>query len=68
MVGERDHQGKYSHLGKFTFEDSNQLIHRAQPNQVEVLAGGLKGIPEGLHRLYEGKVSGRKLVAHPQEE
>ncbi|TEB33480.1 GroES-like protein [Coprinellus micaceus] len=33
----------------------------------EVLPNGLEGIPEGLERLYENKVSGVKLVARPQE-
>ncbi|RPD72435.1 GroES-like protein [Lentinus tigrinus ALCF2SS1-7] len=36
-------------------------------NQVEVLPNGLAGIPDGLERLKQDKVSGRKLVAHPQE-
>ncbi|RPD59715.1 GroES-like protein [Lentinus tigrinus ALCF2SS1-6] len=37
------------------------------PNQVEVLPNGLAGIPDGLERLKQDKVSGRKLVAHPQD-
>ncbi|KAI0760987.1 GroES-like protein [Trametes elegans] len=37
------------------------------PNRVEVLPNGLAGIPEGLERLKQNKVSGTKLVAHPQE-
>ncbi|KAI0656640.1 GroES-like protein [Cubamyces menziesii] len=37
------------------------------PNRVEVLANGLAGIPEGLERLKSNKVSGKKLVARPQE-
>ncbi|KAI0715814.1 GroES-like protein [Cerioporus squamosus] len=37
------------------------------PNRVEVLPGGLNGIPEGLERIKANKVSGVKLVAHPQE-
>ncbi|KAI0787304.1 GroES-like protein [Fomes fomentarius] len=37
------------------------------PNRVEVLPNGLAGIPEGLERLKNNKVSGRKLIAHPQE-
>ena len=40
---------------------------RAQPNRVEVLPDGLAGIPEGLDRLKENKVSGTKLIARPQE-
>ncbi|KAH9885808.1 GroES-like protein [Cubamyces lactineus] len=38
-----------------------------KPNPVEVLPNGLKGIPEGLERMKAGKVSGKKLVARPQE-
>ena len=38
-----------------------------KPNKVEVLPGGLAGIPEGLKRMEEDKVSGTKLVARPQE-
>ncbi|KAI0760964.1 GroES-like protein [Trametes elegans] len=37
------------------------------PNRVEVLPNGLAGIPEGLERLKNNKVSGKKLVARPQE-
>ncbi|PIL35329.1 hypothetical protein GSI_02054 [Ganoderma sinense ZZ0214-1] len=37
------------------------------PNQVEVVPGGLAGIPEGLQLLKQNKVSGKKLVVHPQE-
>ncbi|KAH9830269.1 chaperonin 10-like protein [Rhodofomes roseus] len=38
-----------------------------KPNRVEVLPGGLEGIPEGLERLRTDRVSGVKLVARPQE-
>lgn len=38
-----------------------------RPNNVEVLPGGLYGIPEGVERLKEGKVHAVKLVARPQE-
>ncbi|KAG1833263.1 chaperonin 10-like protein [Suillus subalutaceus] len=38
-----------------------------QPNKYEVLPNGLEGIVGGLERLKLGQVSGRKLVAHPQE-
>ncbi|KAI0760963.1 GroES-like protein [Trametes elegans] len=37
------------------------------PNRVEVIPNGLAGIPEGLERLKQNKVSGKKLVVHPQE-
>ena len=38
-----------------------------QPNRVEVLPNGLAGIPDGLERMKQDKVSGTKLIAHPQE-
>jgi len=38
-----------------------------KPNRVELLKGGLRGITEGLKKLFENKVSGVKLVAHPWE-
>ncbi|KAH8112705.1 GroES-like protein [Phellopilus nigrolimitatus] len=38
-----------------------------QPNRVEVLPNGLAGIPDGLERLKENKVSGVKLIARPLE-
>ncbi|KAI9061171.1 GroES-like protein [Trametes sanguinea] len=38
-----------------------------KPNLVEVLPNGLAGIPDGLERLKANKVSGKKLVAKPQE-
>jgi hypothetical protein len=33
----------------------------------EVLPNGLEGIIEGLERMKKGQVSGKKLVAHPQD-
>ncbi|KAF8072225.1 hypothetical protein FPV67DRAFT_927421 [Lyophyllum atratum] len=38
-----------------------------QPNRVEVLSGGLRGIAGGLDRLRADLVSGVKLVVRPQE-
>lgn len=38
-----------------------------QPNRVEVLPGGLAGIPAGLERLEKDLVSGVKLVVRPQD-
>lgn len=38
-----------------------------QPNRVEILPDGLNGIVDGLARLRAEKVSGIKLIAHPQE-
>ncbi|KAI0749288.1 GroES-like protein [Daedaleopsis nitida] len=37
------------------------------PNNVEVLPNGLAGIPDGLERLKQNKVSAKKLIARPQE-
>ena len=42
-------------------------IDFVQPNKIEVLPNGLAGIPEGLERMKQGKVSGIKLVVRPQE-
>ncbi|RPD59725.1 GroES-like protein [Lentinus tigrinus ALCF2SS1-6] len=41
--------------------------HLVQPNRVEILPNGLAGIPEGLERSKNNKVSGVKLIARPQE-
>ncbi|TFY84007.1 hypothetical protein EWM64_g14 [Hericium alpestre] len=38
-----------------------------KPNRFEKLPGGLAAIPAGVERLGQGKVSGVKLVANPQE-
>ncbi|KAA1476194.1 GroES-like protein [Dentipellis sp. KUC8613] len=38
-----------------------------RPTRVEVVPGGLQGVPAGLERLMTGKVSGTKLVVHPQQ-
>jgi len=38
-----------------------------KPNNLEVLPNGLDGISGGLERMKAGKVSGKKLIAHPQE-
>jgi len=38
-----------------------------QPNQVEVVSGGLKGISAGMDRFNGGLIDGVKLVARPQE-
>ncbi|KAI0635549.1 GroES-like protein [Trametes polyzona] len=37
------------------------------PNRVEVLPNGLAGIPDGLERMKQDKVSGTKLIGRPQE-
>lgn len=38
-----------------------------QPNKVELIKEGLKGIPDALGRVMDGKASGVKFVAHPGE-
>lgn len=38
-----------------------------QPNNVEVLPGGLNGIVGGFKRMEANQVSGLKLVVHPEE-
>ncbi|CDO74504.1 hypothetical protein BN946_scf184979.g59 [Trametes cinnabarina] len=38
-----------------------------KPNPVDLLANGLAGINEGLAKLKANKVSGKKVVARPQE-
>lgn len=42
-------------------------ISHFQPNRVEVVPGGLNGVVPGLERLRADRVSGGKLVVHPQE-
>ncbi|KAH8112689.1 GroES-like protein [Phellopilus nigrolimitatus] len=56
-------------LGVSLYSKLTQLLEdrSIQPNRVEVLPNGLGGIPDGLERLRENKVSGTKLVARPQE-
>ena len=43
------------------------VLYSMQPNEVEVVPGGLAGVAEGLERLKQNKVSGKKLVVRPQE-
>ncbi|KAI9000500.1 GroES-like protein [Trametes punicea] len=38
-----------------------------KPNPVEILPDGLAGAPQGLERLKNNKISGKKLIARPQE-
>lgn len=46
---------------------SSKLIICQKPNQIEVLPGGLEGIPAGLKRLEAGDVSRVKFIARPQD-
>lgn len=43
------------------------VLYSIQPNEIEVVPGGLAGIVGGLERLKQNKVSGKKLVVRPQE-
>lgn len=43
------------------------LLTSPQPNRVEVVEGGLSGIPNGLERLFRGDLNGSKLIVRPQE-
>ncbi|EIN12987.1 GroES-like protein [Punctularia strigosozonata HHB-11173 SS5] len=38
-----------------------------KPHRIRVISGGLSGIEGGLKLLQDGKVSGAKLIVHPQE-
>lgn len=48
-------------------DETEMLSSFGQTNRVEVLSGGLAGIPAGLERMKNDQVSGRKLIARPQE-
>ncbi|EIN12453.1 GroES-like protein [Punctularia strigosozonata HHB-11173 SS5] len=60
---EEDEAGRelYAHLGQWLRDGS------IKPNRVQVIPGGLPAIPAGLELLRQDKVSGVKLVVHPQE-
>ncbi|KAJ2917372.1 hypothetical protein MD484_g3039, partial [Candolleomyces efflorescens] len=63
---------KLPHLAELLlgfYSNISELLEHGdiKPNRVEVLPDGLGGVAEGLNRLEENKVSGVKLVAHPQE-
>ncbi|GBE88144.1 chaperonin 10-like protein [Sparassis latifolia] len=55
--------------GHYLYAQLTALLEEGaiKPNHVEVLPGGLAGIPGGLARLQADKVSGAKLIARPQE-
>ncbi|THV02596.1 GroES-like protein [Dendrothele bispora CBS 962.96] len=56
-------------MAEVLFKDLTRLLKDGVilPNKVEVLSGGLHGIPEGLVRIENGLVSGVKLVVRPQD-
>ncbi|KAI0355517.1 GroES-like protein [Trametes cingulata] len=55
--------------GREMFEHLTGWLEKGllKPNPIEVLPNGLAGIQEGLDRMKAGKISGKKLVARPQE-
>ncbi|KAH8074797.1 GroES-like protein [Cristinia sonorae] len=56
-------------FGRELFRNITHYLESGEikPNPVEVLSDGLTGIVDGLKRIQDGKISGVKLVAHPQE-
>ncbi|CAL1717202.1 unnamed protein product [Somion occarium] len=56
-------------LGIELYQNLTQLVASGEikPNPVEILPDGLAGIPDGLERMKKDLISGKKLVAHPQE-
>ncbi|KAI0071162.1 GroES-like protein [Panus rudis PR-1116 ss-1] len=56
-------------LGVELFSHLTALLESGdiKPRNVEVIPGGLAGIPNGLERLKNNDVSAVKLVVHPQE-
>ncbi|KAK7438618.1 hypothetical protein VKT23_017951 [Stygiomarasmius scandens] len=56
-------------FGKELYKRLSQFLEDGtiQPNRPEDLPNGLAGIPDGLERMKNNKVSGVKLIAHPQE-
>jgi NADPH:quinone reductase-like Zn-dependent oxidoreductase len=60
----RDTQGSLKTLNRLV-KMVEQIISEGgiRPNNIEVIEGGLSGIPTGLQKLKEGRVSGKKLIA-----
>ncbi|KZT34760.1 medium-chain dehydrogenase/reductase like protein [Sistotremastrum suecicum HHB10207 ss-3] len=56
-------------LGISLYSELTNLLQAGdiKPNRVELLPGGLSGIPDGLDRMAANKVSGVKLIVHPWE-
>jgi len=56
-------------IGEEFYEHLEGLLENGeiQPNQVEVIAGGLASIPDAFERMKRNEVSGRKLVVKPTE-
>lgn len=62
------HGPEQLNIARSLYANLTRLLEAGEikPNNVEVLPGGLAGIPKGLERLKQG-VSAVKLVARPQE-
>ncbi|KAM6490699.1 GroES (chaperonin 10)-like protein [Amanita muscaria] len=60
---------KNHELAVLFYEKIGSLVQEGEikPETTEALPNGLAGIPDGLKRLENNKVSGAKLVARPQE-
>jgi len=60
---------KNRELADLFYEKIGSLVQQGEitPEATEALPNGLAGIPDGLQRLENNKVSGAKLVARPQE-
>ncbi|KAF8524571.1 GroES-like protein [Hysterangium stoloniferum] len=56
-------------LGRAMYATLTEYLasEKITPNRVEIVPGGLSGIPEGLQRMQRNEVSGVKLIARPQE-
>ncbi|EKM58626.1 uncharacterized protein PHACADRAFT_207435 [Phanerochaete carnosa HHB-10118-sp] len=67
VAGSPHAPGKHE-IGRNLYANLTGLLESGaiKPNNIEVLSGGLAGIPEGVERLKKG-VSALKLVVHPQE-
>ncbi|KAA1476193.1 GroES-like protein [Dentipellis sp. KUC8613] len=65
-VNDPEHQN--SGFGSVVAKTLEKLLAEGtiRPTRVEVVPGGLHGIQTGLERLMTGKVSGAKLIVHPQ--
>ncbi|KAL0563225.1 hypothetical protein V5O48_018847 [Marasmius crinis-equi] len=63
------HPEVYRPFGRALYRKLTQFLEDGTivPNKVEELPNGLAGIPDGLERLRNDQVSGKKLVALPQE-
>ncbi|KAI0067236.1 GroES-like protein [Artomyces pyxidatus] len=63
------HTEENQEVGKSMYDKLTDLLAEGalKPNRIEVVPDGLSGIPAALERFFAGKVSGVKLIAHPQD-